>query len=889
MTLHPNGSLEITSLKAHDETHYQCLVRAPGRRDSHLIDLSVACDGKITITKRQVCIEEQVHLECEAKHRTNPRHIKRVTWHKKATDASWSLAAASDRHGDLKLNQNGSLVLKAGRKEGDEEYRCAVSKTNAWRDERHIITLKNVNCRRERRQIANIKTTTGRVGMTTSAPIKGTKVSMETTTVPSSTPNQAAKELFSKILKNIELTLLGCGGTLAAPTGGFQSPNFPSAYPANSYCKWTISVPQDYAAIHIKLDQMNLEHEDDCLNDYIAIYDELGNEVGCRRCGAYNSPIETKIRGRVARLTVTRRQVCTEKDIVLDCKPKHRIERNHGTITWHKKKTYNNKLSWSRIADTDTTSEGSKLHGNGSLWLRGGRTEGEKVYRCVVAKGNARSREMHLTVVKDVTCHRERRQTEGSSRNVRVCIGDEVKLPCRVFEHVNISQVRTMKWRVRRAASPKHFQQLAHSKPKQVNNETIFVNAGLAQNVTRLHDSKVDSVGLEPNGSLLIKSIRDVDEGDFECIVKTRHHHEPIRETLHVKPVKCNQTATPTSLVTKATNNKTADNRVAMTTKSTVTTSRIADSMKGPSNATHKEQETNQNSTVNQENSVRRFSVQLRSISTSSPSNSTSSPPLSSPSSSNSTSSPPSYNNTSSQPLSSQSHSTSSPPPSNSTSSPPLSSPSSSNSTSSDDTTQNQPSTSARSMITNSSQSTALINPTMKTTTSTSTWSVIKTSIPAVRTTIVTTVTTSITTIATSGKETGSEEVTSKPDKNPIPTERKTDCGGTLTAPTGGFQSPNFPSAYPANSYCKWTISVPQDYAAIHIKLDQMNLEHEESCLNDYIAIYDELGNQVGSRRCGAYTKPIEFQVRGRVAVIEFKSDHSVEKAGFKLTYQGVM
>jgi len=76
--------------------------------------------------------------------------------------------------------------------------------------------------------------------------------------------NHLIVELFSKILKNIELTLLGCGGTLAAPTGGFQSPNFPSAYPANSYCKWTISVPQDYAAIDIKLDQMNLEYEESC-------------------------------------------------------------------------------------------------------------------------------------------------------------------------------------------------------------------------------------------------------------------------------------------------------------------------------------------------------------------------------------------------------------------------------------------------------------------------------------------------------------------------------------------------------------------------------------------------------------------------------------------------
>ncbi|XP_020899389.1 uncharacterized protein LOC110238083 isoform X2 [Exaiptasia diaphana] len=170
-------------------------------------------------------------------------------------------------------------------------------------------------------------------------------------------------------------------------------------------------------------------------------------------------------------------------------------------------------------------------------------------------------------------------------------------------------------------------------------------------------------------------------------------------------------------------------------------------------------------------------------------------------------------------------------------------------------------------------------NTTTRVETSTSTWSTIKPSIPAIQT-IVTTVTTTVTTVHT--QETAEEK---RDDRMPI--ESKTACTGNMTSASGEFHSPNFPHAYPANTDCKWTITVPQDYAAIHILLEAMNLEHEKSCLNDFIAVYDELGNQVGSRICGASDSPITTLVKGRIAVIVFKSDHSVEKTGFKIVYYG--
>ncbi|XP_031554242.1 uncharacterized protein LOC116291240 [Actinia tenebrosa] len=283
--IHPNGSLEIHSLRPDDETMYQCIVRQ-GSRKLHVINLNVSC-GKVTVIKREVCIEEDVVLSCDAWHRTNPRKLHQVKWHEKNTsgnDVSWSLLVASSGSNvtvgnGLKLHGNGSLFLPAGRNESDVIYKCDVTKNDvASRLDRHIIVVKNVKCQREKQLKGTIKTTTGRVALTTVNPNRGINVAMATG-IPKSQV---------------------CGGVLNNPVGTFQSPNFPSAYPANSHCKWTISLPPYYAAINLTLNQVNLEDKVDCLNDNIAVYDDLAIQVGCRVCGNHISPLRVQVRGRVA-------------------------------------------------------------------------------------------------------------------------------------------------------------------------------------------------------------------------------------------------------------------------------------------------------------------------------------------------------------------------------------------------------------------------------------------------------------------------------------------------------------------------------------------------------------------------------------------------------------
>lgn len=113
--------------------------------------------GKVTVIRREVCVEEDVVLDCDAKHRTNPRKLKRLMWHVKNTsssnnDISWSPVVDSDglsmKSGDgFRMNENGSLSLQSRvRDEGEVLYRCAVSKNVDSPREMHVVVLKNIKC-----------------------------------------------------------------------------------------------------------------------------------------------------------------------------------------------------------------------------------------------------------------------------------------------------------------------------------------------------------------------------------------------------------------------------------------------------------------------------------------------------------------------------------------------------------------------------------------------------------------------------------------------------------------------------------------------------------------------------------------------------------------------
>jgi len=65
-----------------------------------------------------------------------------------------------------------------------------------------------------------------------------------------------------------------CFYSLVAETTSkeFVSPDHPKKYPAHSRCQWQIRAPKGHAII-VKFKTFHIE--DDCANDYVAIYDSL--------------------------------------------------------------------------------------------------------------------------------------------------------------------------------------------------------------------------------------------------------------------------------------------------------------------------------------------------------------------------------------------------------------------------------------------------------------------------------------------------------------------------------------------------------------------------------------------------------------------------------------
>ncbi|XP_048017847.1 suppressor of tumorigenicity 14 protein homolog [Megalobrama amblycephala] len=94
-----------------------------------------------------------------------------------------------------------------------------------------------------------------------------------------------------------------CFYSLVAETTGkeFTSPGHPKNYPANSRCQWQIRAPKGYAII-VKFRTFYVE--DDCANDYVAIYDSLSPDSThaiTKQCGLRppTNPLEVVSSGNI--------------------------------------------------------------------------------------------------------------------------------------------------------------------------------------------------------------------------------------------------------------------------------------------------------------------------------------------------------------------------------------------------------------------------------------------------------------------------------------------------------------------------------------------------------------------------------------------------------------
>ncbi|XP_028367000.1 CUB domain-containing protein 2 [Phyllostomus discolor] len=119
------------------------------------------------------------------------------------------------------------------------------------------------------------------------------------------------------------------------------------------------------------------------------------------------------------------------------------------------------------------------------------------------------------------------------------------------------------------------------------------------------------------------------------------------------------------------------------------------------------------------------------------------------------------------------------------------------------------------------------------------------------------------------------------------------ECQEVYTAVRGNFSSPNYPSSYPNNIRCHWTIRLPPGY---RVKMFFLDLELEEpnsltkTCDFDHLAAFDGASEQaplLGSW-CGRHLPPPVTSSRSHL-LLRLHTDRSTTRRGFSVAYLGVV
>ncbi|KAI8521417.1 Suppressor of tumorigenicity 14 protein [Branchiostoma belcheri] len=114
-------------------------------------------------------------------------------------------------------------------------------------------------------------------------------------------------------------------------------------------------------------------------------------------------------------------------------------------------------------------------------------------------------------------------------------------------------------------------------------------------------------------------------------------------------------------------------------------------------------------------------------------------------------------------------------------------------------------------------------------------------------------------------------------------------CGSPhiMGGESGTIMSMNYPSNYDNNAACDWQIIVA-DGKTVSVTFENFNVESHSSCGYDYVALWDGVedatATYIGSY-CGTSLPPSVTSL-GNSMWIRFRSDSSVARPGFKLTYQ---
>ncbi|MGH0175673.1 UNVERIFIED_CONTAM: hypothetical protein FKN15_071112 [Acipenser sinensis] len=104
-------------------------------------------------------------------------------------------------------------------------------------------------------------------------------------------------------------------------------------------------------------------------------------------------------------------------------------------------------------------------------------------------------------------------------------------------------------------------------------------------------------------------------------------------------------------------------------------------------------------------------------------------------------------------------------------------------------------------------------------------------------------------------------------------------CGGRITSFNGSLSSPFYPTYYPPNRDCLWTITVPASHLRIRIGFVTLNLDGLQSdCDKDWVSVNSK-------RYCGASAVPPVVVSSSNILTVQFHTDSAGTSRGFLAEY----
>ncbi|XP_063074737.1 ovochymase-2 [Engraulis encrasicolus] len=112
-------------------------------------------------------------------------------------------------------------------------------------------------------------------------------------------------------------------------------------------------------------------------------------------------------------------------------------------------------------------------------------------------------------------------------------------------------------------------------------------------------------------------------------------------------------------------------------------------------------------------------------------------------------------------------------------------------------------------------------------------------------------------------------------------------CGGPryLNSTSGTLSTMDHPHNYDNNAECQWQIQAPAG-KLIHMSFASLSLEQSLMCMNDKVALSDQLGS-LGTY-CGIGAVPQDFVTEGETLSVTFSSNNRIVDTGFMAHYKVV-